>query len=245
MSYVSNKSIFSRYFQRDKMLDFARKAQIDIYAKFPFLAPNTRYCKRLSEKKAPLILDAGCGEGEQISIIKKMLPQAKISAVDINKSPLLPDADVDAFHECNFNEDTLPFKDETFDYVYSQHVLEHLHNPIHFLKECERVLRPGGCLYVECPDVRWALLPHLPFITGTSGHFNFWDDPTHLRPWSRPALARAVMMAGFTKRAKTFYVRKFAHMLVFPLMLVSRNDDFKTVFLHPILGLWCGVLVEK
>lgn len=49
----------------------------------------------------------------------------------------------------------LPFDDVSFDAVYHSHVLEHFpkhHAPL-FLRECFRVLRPGGILRVVVPDL--------------------------------------------------------------------------------------------
>ena len=40
----------------------------------------------------------------------------------------------------------LPYKAGSFDEVFAQNVLEHMPNPLQFLQECARVLRPGGRL---------------------------------------------------------------------------------------------------
>src|ERR1700692_1809494 len=42
--------------------------------------------------------------------------------------------------------------DETFDAVIASHMIEHLANPIEALRECERVLRPGGRLVLVVHD---------------------------------------------------------------------------------------------
>lgn len=49
----------------------------------------------------------------------------------------------------------VPFPDETFDVVYHSHVLEHLdrEDAPGLLRECLRVLRPGGALRVVVPDL--------------------------------------------------------------------------------------------
>lgn len=49
----------------------------------------------------------------------------------------------------------IPFSDETFEVVYHSHVLEHFEPTagLHFLKECRRVLRPGGIIRVAVPDL--------------------------------------------------------------------------------------------
>jgi SAM-dependent methyltransferase len=50
----------------------------------------------------------------------------------------------------------LPFDDGSFDAVYSSHTLEHLYRDqaLALLKECHRVLRPGGVCRMLVPDVR-------------------------------------------------------------------------------------------
>jgi len=45
----------------------------------------------------------------------------------------------------------IPKPDETFDYVFSSHVLEHMQNTIAALKEWVRVLRHGGILFLVLP----------------------------------------------------------------------------------------------
>ena len=50
---------------------------------------------------------------------------------------------------------SLPFPDNTFDYIYSSHLLEHLAQGVvgHLLRECYRVLKPGGVLRLVVPDL--------------------------------------------------------------------------------------------
>jgi len=49
----------------------------------------------------------------------------------------------------------LPFDSNTFGYIYSSHVIEHLELDVCklLLKECYRVLRPGGTLRLVVPDL--------------------------------------------------------------------------------------------
>lgn len=49
-----------------------------------------------------------------------------------------------------------PFESNCFQTVYSSHTLEHLYHDdgLKFLKECYRVLRPGGICRVVVPDLR-------------------------------------------------------------------------------------------
>jgi len=50
--------------------------------------------------------------------------------------------------------ETLPFESNTISLVYSSHFLEHipLHQVASFLKECHRVLKPGGVIRLVLPD---------------------------------------------------------------------------------------------
>lgn len=49
----------------------------------------------------------------------------------------------------------LPFRDESVDAVYSEHFLEHLGRAdgLRFLRECRRVLKPGGVVRIAMPDL--------------------------------------------------------------------------------------------
>ncbi|MET1162684.1 MAG: class I SAM-dependent methyltransferase [Pseudoxanthomonas sp.] len=72
----------------------------------------------------------------------------------------------------------LPFESETFDWIVSTEVLEHLHDPQRFIPEFARVLKPGGRMLVTTPDI--SSIPS-SFLTGTvpwhlleATHFNFF-----------------------------------------------------------------------
>jgi 2-polyprenyl-3-methyl-5-hydroxy-6-metoxy-1,4-benzoquinol methylase len=61
---------------------------------------------------------------------------------------------------------TLPFEKDSFDFIFCKDVLEHVHEPVAFLSECARVLKPRGHLLLITPDAQsWV-----------------WNDPTHVRP---------------------------------------------------------------
>ena len=47
--------------------------------------------------------------------------------------------------------DNLPFKDNTLDFVFTSHVLEHFYNPIKALKEWYRVTKVGGYVFMIIP----------------------------------------------------------------------------------------------
>ena len=48
-----------------------------------------------------------------------------------------------------------PMADGTFDYVFSEHLIEHIswQNGLRMLRECRRVLNPGGIVRIATPDL--------------------------------------------------------------------------------------------
>jgi predicted SAM-dependent methyltransferase len=50
-----------------------------------------------------------------------------------------------------------PFKDNSAEEIIASHIIEHL--PLKegwlFLKECYRILQPGGSIYIAVPDLEW------------------------------------------------------------------------------------------
>lgn len=56
----------------------------------------------------------------------------------------------------------LPFRDGTFDLVFSHSVIEHVASAEGYLSECRRVLRPGGILYLSTAPYLSLAGAHLP-----------------------------------------------------------------------------------
>lgn len=48
-----------------------------------------------------------------------------------------------------------PFEDRTFDYIFSEHCIEHItySEGLSALRECYRVLKPGGCVRIATPNL--------------------------------------------------------------------------------------------
>lgn len=67
--------------------------------------------------------------------------------VDVVGTDIYPSPSVDCIADAHF----LPFRDETFDGVLIQAVLEHVLQPAAVVDEIHRVLRDGGLVYAETP----------------------------------------------------------------------------------------------
>lgn len=61
----------------------------------------------------------------------------------------LEELEPDVVH--NLNEYPYPFADNSFDFIEIFHILEHLEKPFEAMAELNRILAPGGELYIKVP----------------------------------------------------------------------------------------------
>lgn len=113
-----------------------------------------------SDKKTLKILDVGCGDGQFLDELAKQLEptgkKIKFYGADYSKYKLKNAKKLHPKFEfvfCNL-EENIPYKDDTFDFVYSGEVIEHIYNPDYMLEECWRVLKTGGHLVLSTPNLQ-------------------------------------------------------------------------------------------
>jgi len=87
---------------------------------------------------------------------------------------------------------SLGFAAETFDCILMNHVLEHLHDPVGVLKECRRLLKPGGRLVAVTPNARSLGLRRF------GPHWRGLEPPRHIHLFHPGTLAKAAEVAGFS-----------------------------------------------
>ena len=88
----------------------------------------------------------------------------------------------------------LPCEPDSYDYVFSKSFIEHVREPLPFLEACREVLRPGGTVVVLTPD--WE-----------ANYKVFFDDVTHVSPFSRPTMQQALELSGF-EEVRSFRFRQ-------------------------------------
>lgn len=134
------------------------------------------------------LLDVGCGSGSFLLTARQCGwqvlgvepdPKAASQAAALELEVLTGDIQV------------LADRAHVFDAITLSHVIEHVHEPRAVLKDCFRLLRPGGLLWLETPNVDSR--GHRLFGTQWRG----LESPRHLVLFSRRGLQGALEEAGF------------------------------------------------
>lgn len=95
------------------------------------------------------LLVVGCGLGIEAAILAQKL---KTSVVGIDLEAKF-DVQAAQLAQLEHGDATaLRFEDETFDFVYSYHALEHIDDPVKAIAEMKRVLKKGGGYWIGTPN---------------------------------------------------------------------------------------------
>jgi SAM-dependent methyltransferase len=78
-----------------------------------------------------------------------------------------------------------------FDVITLSHVIEHVHKPVETLRACHDLLRPGGRIWIETPNLD--SVGHRIY----GKHWRGLETPRHLVMFNRGALLEALRAAGF------------------------------------------------
>lgn len=131
------------------------------------------------------VLEVGCGEGYGAALLAGSA--ARVLGVDYDRLAITHAAA--AYPRARFvraNLAALPVPNSTVDAVVTLQVIEHVWNHAEFLRECRRVLRPGGRLLVTTPN-------RLTFSPGRAEPVN----PFHTKEFTAAELTELLARCGF------------------------------------------------
>lgn len=177
------------------------------------------------------VLEIGCGNGERLYKLKKM--GWDVQGIEIDEKAI-------EFAKSKFNIEVflgdirdLQLPDNNYDAIIMNHVIEHIYEPIEFLKECKRVLKSDGKLILTTPNFN----SYSHYLFG-----QYWrglEPPRHLYIFSFKSLKKLFELSGFeklqiwTSTAKTEFIVKDS------LMLKQRvTKSYKNSELFSILKPW-------
>mgnify|MGYP005840375509 CR=1 FL=1 len=119
-------------------------------------------------------------EAEGVEISQKALDYARnILGLTIHPGPL----------------EKVGFPDNHFDAVTGFYVIEHLSHPMAFLRECYRILKPGGLLLLRYPHTT----PIKNFLYFFGIKNRLYDLPAHLSDFSPKMIQQYIERMGFEK----------------------------------------------
>ncbi|MFA4983311.1 MAG: methyltransferase domain-containing protein [Candidatus Micrarchaeia archaeon] len=199
---------YLRFFPKTLKTWYFREHQPKLEAK---LNDHARYLKN---PKGLKILEIGTGRGTFLHYCGK----ENVIGIDMSKEQ------ADAHCKTGFNvichdaSKSLPFKDETFDVVYSAFVIEHIRDGGAFVKEIARVLKRGGRAIIRTADVRrcgWWL----------------YTDYTHVQPYTVESCYGVMTDNGFRVKELDhgitppgFFMRRLANVAI--LLPTTIQDVF-------------------
>jgi ubiquinone/menaquinone biosynthesis C-methylase UbiE len=142
------------------------------------------------------VLDLGCGTGELVHSLAGA--GLRTAGCDISRQMLRGAAARDTGHGAGWVQLSpgwrrLPFAAAAFDAVVASSVLEYAADPAAILRECARVLQPGGVAVCTVPDLRhparW-----VEWLAGAAGRFTLLRAVG--RRWPRWAAYQAYLRAS-------------------------------------------------
>ena len=209
----------------------------------------TKIIERTIKKKGKVkILDTGCGYGvamigfikrfgEKVEMVgfnyskhdgnlKKMKQQAIEKGI-FTKQELKKIKNIPKIFYCDASK-KLPFKDNSFDFIYSMASLYLYDNKIHFLEECNRILKKNGTARISPGFGRHhAKSGRTLYPEQYQEFWEIWDKGKEVKIWNYCKRIRGVraIWRGRKKGDKPMYIEiKKQSKLDFKLKLISSID---------------------
>jgi len=146
----------------------------------------------LGDVEPGMLLDVGCGDG---GFLNKMRGQGwEGEGIDFDEKAV---ANANKRYGRGFywgSIHSMEYPDEHFDAVTSSHVVEHVPNPVAWLKEIWRITKPGGRIVLTTPNS--ASLGHKKF----KEHWLAIQTPRHLHIYDLDSFSRLLRLAGVKPR---------------------------------------------
>jgi len=134
------------------------------------------------------LLDVGCGNGEFLVLAR--LAGWEVVGVDFDPKAV-ETARSQGLDVRDGGVDVLDPEEESFNGITLSHVIEHVHDPVTVLHQCHALLKPGGWIWLETPNID--ALGHKRYGSDWRG----LEPPRHLVLFTRDALFRALEQSGF------------------------------------------------
>jgi SAM-dependent methyltransferase len=134
------------------------------------------------------VLDAGSNRGSFVKALLAAAPAAQITALEPDERVAASCAGLERTELVTARIENAALETARFDIVHSCHTIEHLAHPARTLADHWRVLKDGGLLVVDAPNIAFL---------GNDDVVEEWFIDKHLYHFSAHTLGRMIEAAGF------------------------------------------------
>jgi len=161
------------------LVPFIRKVTDRQYRHIPFPAGN-----------ANKLLDIGCGNGDFLMLASSCGWEVCGLDPDANAVLSATNRGLDV-HQAG--EEHFKGESDLFDVITLSHVIEHVHSPRDTIENCFNLLKPGGMIWIETPNID---------SFGYELFGKYWrglETPRHITILNRQSLHNIISKSGFEK----------------------------------------------
>jgi len=192
-----------------------------------YLTPNGRAVLDSSMRHLPKpqagsrLLDVGCGNST--FMLQAQSAGWDVVGIDFDEG-VVEAARRQGFEVILGSAGALGLEGELFDVITLSHVIEHVHEPVKLLEECYRLLKPGGFIWLETPNIE------------SEGYRIFGADwrgleiPRHLFVFSFESMYQSLDSAGFKQIEQQPYRPMCEKIFVASLQILGKRDPEAKVF---------------
>ncbi len=161
----------------------------------PFQASRFQLLKSVLNHNTRL-LEIGCSAGQFLYTVKDVVKEAVGIEYDVEAAQYARLKTACTVYTDDISKLDLP--PESFDVVCAFQVLEHIPNPKDFLLNIHRLLKKGGTIFIEVPNLYDSLVSTyaLPF------HHQFYFHTAHLYYFSKKSISNLIQDCGFSGEVK-------------------------------------------
>jgi len=157
-----------RHYQRDRLESI-----------LPYLSTATK------------LLEVGASSGQFLVNIKSRV--AQVHAIELDKACCqFMQTELGIRADAEFLQDSV-FANESYDVVCSFQVMEHVEEPVSFLRELRQSTKNGGTIFVEVPNLHDPLLS----VWNINAYQKFFYHSAHLHYFTENSLKKVATDAGF------------------------------------------------
>jgi len=155
-------------------------------------------------------LDLGCGDGKLTQLLAAHVGERTWIGIDLDSAETQLARETGLYDTVHtVSAAAIPEPDATFDFVFSNSVLEHIPDLAATLREASRVLKPGGEFLFTVPSEAFHSCLHGPILPGQSrdGYLRDLDARcAHLRYFSEADWAEVLAPCGLQIARVTRYL---------------------------------------